>query len=179
MITTTASLVSRIVALLRLRGGPQDFPHSPRLAVALLAVGISLDAANGIALGRGAQEPARALLSASVVLGLSWVALAIRRLTARYLQTATALLACGAAFALMSLAIAPLMAPALAADAPLDGGARVLAAVALGLFFWQLAVLAHIMRNAMDSGFGFALCLVASWVVAYWALDRLLFGPPA
>ena len=43
-------------------------------------------------------------------------------------------------------------------------------------FFWQLGINAHIMRHAMDAGFGFALVLVATWAIANWALARLLLG---
>ena len=28
----------------------------------------------------------------------------------------------------------------------------------------------------MDASFGFAFALVFAWVLAYWALDRVLFG---
>ena len=47
----------------------------------------------------------------------------------------------------------------------------------LAILAWQVLVYAHIMRLAMDSRFGFALVLVATWLVAYWSLDSVLFGP--
>jgi hypothetical protein len=43
-------------------------------------------------------------------------------------------------------------------------------------FFWQLGINAHIMRHAMDAGFGFALVLVATWAIANWSLSHLLLG---
>lgn len=172
------SLLDTVLGLCRLRNAPQDLPHAPRLAVLLLAVSILLDSAIGAALGDGGQAPLRSLLSSVVVLGLCAVALAIRRLGHRYVQTATALIACSIAFSLLQLPVALMAGPPPATAGELTGAQVLLGWFTLGLFFWQIAVNAHIVRHAMDSSFGFALGLVATWVLAFWALDHLLFAVP-
>jgi hypothetical protein len=32
------------------------------------------------------------------------------------------------------------------------------------------------MRHAIDASFGLAFALVLSWLIACWAIDRILFG---
>ena len=172
------SLVDNVLALCRLRGGPQDLPHAPRLAILLLALATLLDSAIGAVLGDGGNAPLRSLLSSVVVLGLCAVALAIRKLGNRYVQTATALLACSIAFSLLQLPVALMAGPPPATAGELTGAQVLLGWFTLGLFFWQIAVNAHIVRHAMDSSFGFALGLVATWVLAFWALDHVLFAVP-
>ncbi|RYD14087.1 MAG: hypothetical protein EOP90_14830 [Lysobacteraceae bacterium] len=172
------AFIDLVVGLCRLRRAPQEFPHAPRLALLLLAAATLLDSAIGVVLGDGDTAPMRSLLSSIVVLGLCWVALAIRKLGHRYVQTATALLTCSIAFSLLQLPVAMIAGPVPEAAAELGAAQIVLGWFTLGLFFWQIAVNAHIVRHAMDSSFGFALGLVATWVLAFWALDHALFALP-
>lgn len=165
-----------VLGLCRLRNSPQDLPHSMRLAVLLLMAATLLDSAIGAALGEAGDAPLRSLLSSVVVLGLCAVALAIRKLGHRYVQTATALLACSIVFSLLQLPVALMAGPPPATAAELSGAQMLLGWFTLGLFFWQIAVNAHIVRHAMDSSFGFALGLVATWVLAFWAIDHALFA---
>ena len=169
-------MLHTVVELCRLRGGPQDLPHAPALLVVLLGAGTALDLAIGHAISDGANALARSLLSSVVVLGLCWVALAIRRLPHRYVQTASALLACSLVFSLVQLPIALLAGPPPATAAELSHLQILLGWLTLALFVWQISVDAHIMRHAMDGTFGLAFALIVSWVLAFWALDRMLFG---
>ena len=132
--------------LMRFRGGPQDLPHAPALLVVLLGAGTALDLAIGHAISDGANALARSLLSSVVVLGLCWVALAIRRLPHRYVQTASALLACSLVFSLVQLPIALLAGPPPATAAELSHLQILLGWLTLALFVWQISVDAHIMR---------------------------------
>jgi hypothetical protein len=171
-----------VIDLCRLRGEPQHFPYAPNLIVLLLGANVALDALVGNALNDTGDMLARSLLSTGVVLALCWVALAVRGLRNRYLQTAGALLACSLAFSLLQLPLGLLFDPAIHGSAgTITPPAQVLLQfliswAAIGLTFWQIAVNAHIMRHAIDAGFGLALLLVVSWVLACWALDRLVFG---
>jgi hypothetical protein len=174
--TSASEVARRVLDLCRLQGGPQDFPHAPGLLAGLLGAGVALDLLIGSALGRADDALARSLLSSAVVLGLCWVALALRRLPNRYVQTASALLACSLAFSLVQLPIVLLAGPPPATAAELSGMQILLGWLTLALFVWQISVDAHIMRNAMEGSFGFAFALVVSWVLAFWALDRALFG---
>jgi hypothetical protein len=169
-------MLPTVIDLCRLRGGPQDLPHAPALLAILLGAGTALDLTISHAMNHGDNALARSLLSSGVVLGLCWVALAIRRLPHRYVQTASALLACSLVFSLLQLPIALLAGPPPASAAELSNLQILLGWLTLALFVWQISVDAHIMRNAMDGSFGLAFALIVSWVLAFWALDRVLFG---
>jgi hypothetical protein len=170
-----ARLLQRVLDLSTLRGGPQELPHSANLLLVLLALGTAVDVASG-ALFAISDALGRSLLSNLIVLGLCWIALAIRSLRNRYLQTATALVACNLLFSLLQLPIAALIGPAPTTPAELTSLQILLYWILFGLFAWQLAVSAHVMRHAMDASFAFALVLVASWVIVDVALGRALFG---
>jgi hypothetical protein len=168
-----ASLAARVIGLCLLRTPPQDLPHAPPLVVGFAVAGITLTTLVGFLVGEADELLPRALVSTGVLLGFSATALAVRRLGHRWVQTATALLATDLAVSLVQtpflLAMLPIADPPTAAQALL-GWVLVLT------FFWQLGINAHIMRHAMDAGFGFALVLVATWAIANWALARLLLG---
>src|SRR5690606_24812874 len=100
---------------------------------------------------------------------------------ARYVQTATALAACGLAVSLLQVPIAflietPREAAALEALArdPLQVALRWLLLASL---VWQVLVNAHVLRQAVEIRRGIAIVHVVAWLIAYWALERLAFGP--
>lgn len=171
-----SALATTVVELCRLRGGPQQLPYSRSLPALLMAASVVVDVLVGDALHDTGNTFARSLLSIGVVLGLCWMALAIRGLHNRYVQTAAALLACSLVFSVLLLPLALLAGPPPASADQLSGLQVLLGWITIALLIWQVSVYAHIMRHAMDAPFGLALALVLSWVLAYWALDRLLFG---
>ena len=163
--------------LCRLRGSPAAIPHAPGLLALLLVAGTALDLIVGDELGDGSHALARSLLSNGVVLGLCWIALALRGFGHRYLQTVSALLACSVAFSLLQIPLAMVTGPPPVSAADLTSLQMVLGWTTLAVFMWQICVYAHIMRHALESTVGLAFALVVSWVVAFWALDSLLIGP--
>lgn len=175
-------LVTRVLDLCRLRGDPQELPYSPTLLVRMLVVATAIDGFTGSILGEGGEGLLHSLLASVVVFGLCWVALAIRGLGNRYVQTAIALAGSGIVVSLAQLPIIALIDPIVA---PSPGAAAVaieptqalLRWAWLATLGWQVLVYAHIMRLAMNGRFGFALVLVATWLVAYWSLDSMLFVP--
>ncbi len=162
--------------LFRLRGSPQDLPYSSHLPLLLVAASVILDMLVGDALHDTGNTFARSLLSTGVVLGLCWVALAIRGLNNRFAQSATALVACSLLFSLLQLPLAWLAGPPPPSADQLTTLQVLIGWITIALFVWQVSIDAHIMRHAMDAPFGLAFALVLSWVIAYWALDRVLFG---
>lgn len=173
-------LASLAVGLCRFRTAPQDLPFSPRLLVALVVAAVALDTFVGARFDDSGDAFARAALGAAVVLGLSWTALAIRRLPQRYVQTASALLLCGLAVSLVQLPLALLLEPLPAdASAPASPFQMLLRWTLLATLVWQVVAFAHIMRHAIEARLGLALVLVTSWMVAAFALDSLLFGAAA
>lgn len=171
-----ADLLRVVVDLCRFRRGPQDLEHAPDRLVMLLVASTVLDVLLGAALGESSGILARSFVSTALALGLCWMALAIRGMRSRYVQTATALVACSMVFAVIQLPLA------LIAGAPPENpnalsGAQVLLGWAMiVLLMWKLGVDAHIVRQAMDSPFALALALVTSWLIAYWAIDQAFFG---
>lgn len=169
-------LASLAVGLCRFRTPPQDLPFSPPLLAALVVAAIALDAF----IGATFDDSGGAFGRAAVVLGLSWTALAIRRLPQRYVQTASALLLCGLAVSLVQLPLVLLLEPLPAdASAPASPFQMLLRWAMLATLVWQVLAFAHIMRHAIEARFGLALVLVTSWTVAAFALDGLLFGAAA
>jgi len=174
-------LLARILDVCRLRGDPQDLPYSPSLLVRMLVIATAIDGFGGSILGGAGDGLLRSLLSSVVVFGLCAIALAIRGLGNRFVQTAIALAGSGIVVSLAQLPILALIVP-IAAPAPgtvavaIDPAQALLRWAWLATLVWQVLVYAHIMRLAMDSRFGFALLLVATWLVAYWSLDSVLFG---
>lgn len=170
-----SSLLERVLELCLLRRGPQDLPYSPALLAGLLVAGTAVDVVAGAMRGSIEGGLGRSLLSSAVVLGLCWVALAIRRLRSRFVQAAIGLLASSLAFSIVLLPLAALSGPAPARPEDMTPSQLLIGWFVLGLFVWQVAVAAHVMRHALDAPFAFALLLVSTWMVAYFALERVLF----
>ncbi|MGH8171847.1 MAG: hypothetical protein ACREPX_01790 [Rhodanobacteraceae bacterium] len=161
--------------LCQLRRGPQDAPYSPRLLGALLAASVFLDTLIGTVLDRSPHALARSLVSTGLVLALCAIALSIRQLMSRYVQTATALVACSIALTLLALPILALIGPVPTPPATMAPLQVLMSWALLAMLIWNLAVNAHIVRHAMDAPFAFGLALVVAWTVADWALAHALF----
>jgi len=151
-------LARRVIEMMLFRRGPQDMPGDTTTLVAsagvyciLLFAQISLLAPSGSALF---QAVTASLLLAAYVYGV----LQVRKLVARFAQTATALFATGAVITLVMLgpthAIAPYMQAVTQAsdpqNVPMPSTIITLSYVAMG--FWGLAIYTHIYRQALDSG---------------------------
>jgi len=176
------AFMRHVFALCRLRGDPQDTVYSRPLLVLLLAATCAIDALGGALLGDVADALAHSLLASAVALGLCAVALALRGLVNRYVQTATSLIATGIVVALVQLPILGLLGsfvdgvPLSSADMAWNLLQILLRWAGLATLVWQVLVYAHVVRHAMDGGFGFALVLVLTWFVANWALSSVLLG---
>lgn len=162
--------------LCRFRRGPQDLPHAPVLLGLLIALGTFIDLVSGVLLGGIPHMLARSLVSTALVLGLCWIALALRHRLARYVQTATALVACGIAFSLAILLFAWLAGSPPATPAELTPLHVLLGWGMLTLIVWSVAVNAHILRHALDAPFMFGLALASTWTLADWALADWALG---
>ncbi|MEP7044710.1 MAG: hypothetical protein ABI843_16710 [Dokdonella sp.] len=174
MPSSPTDLFRLVFDLCRFRREPQDVPYSVNLLAALVAASVALDALVGGLLGDAQAALADSALSAAVVLALCAIALSIRGLGPRYVQTASALFACGLLFSLVQGIVAWLAGSPPASPATPSGVQLILYFVMLALFVWGIGVYAHIMRHAMNAPFGLAVALVISWVIAYWALARVL-----
>jgi len=173
-----ADLTVIVFEMCQLRRGPDDMPYSKALLVVLLGASILLDVVIG-AFGGGVPDAlSRSLLSAGLVLALCWIALALRHLGNRYLQTASALVACSIVFSLLILPLAWLSGPVPTPPTPLTPMQLLLGWLMLAIVAWNLIVNAHIVRRALDAPFALGLAIALAWFVADLALERALFDAP-
>jgi hypothetical membrane protein len=170
------SLPAQVRDLCLLRGDPQDLPFSLGLLVALLVAGTALDVVVGNALDDDGNALARSLLSSLVVFGLCWVALAMRDLRNRFVQTATALAATGIAFTLLQGGLLLLVGPFPESATTFTPTQVIVGWLLFATLLWQIAVTAHIVRHAADMRPGFALALAITWFIASMALQGAAFG---
>lgn len=172
-----AALAHLVRDLCQFRRGPEDMPYSPSLLAVLIAASIVVDIASGVAIGVETDRVAHVLVSTTLFLGLAWIALAMRGLVSRYVQTASALVACGIAFSLLVLPLAWLAGPPPAPPAHPPPLQTMLWTAMLALVVWNLAVNAHIVRRAIEVPYAIAFAIAVSWAVADWALAHALFDP--
>jgi hypothetical protein len=98
----------------------------------------------------------------------------MRRVENRYVQTASALVACSIVFSLLVLPLAFLAGP-LPGDATLTPLQTLLVWASFAIFVWSVLVDAHIIRRALDAPFGLGVALALAWTIADWALGHALF----
>jgi len=171
-----ASFALLVRDLCQLRRGPEEIAYSPVLLGVLIGLSVLIDVASGSLFPGVADDVlARSLVSTGLLLALCWIALRIRRLDNRYVQTACALIACSIVFSLLVLPLAWLAGPAPSAPAQLTPLQTLLWWGMLALLVWNLAVNAHIMRRALDAPFALGLALAFAWAVAGWAVGHALF----
>lgn len=145
----------------RFRLGPQELPASNSLFVATLLLYVLISTIiSGFELA-----PEWALLSAVVevalLLGMLRMMLWVRDLWPRFQQTAMAMLGTGVLFGLIAV---PLMWWQLQYEEPVQAFAPSL--LIFGLFIWNVAVIGHILRHALNTPVyvGVALSLLYSYV---------------
>ena len=170
-----AYIANLIRDLCLLRRGPEDMPHSNVLFGTLVGASIVLDIATGSLLEGTADVLPRSLVSTGLLLALCWTALTMRHLGNRYVQTASALIACSMFFSLLILPLAWLAGPTPAPPAQLTPLQVLLGWGMLAIVVWNLAVNAHIVRRALDAPFVLGFALALAWALADWALGHALF----
>lgn len=154
------------------RARPEDTPYSPALFALVLLVWAGLQLTVGLLQTRlpaslllGSQ-----LLAVSILLGGTFVLLAFKRLTHRWLQTALSLVGIDVVLSLVNL-------PLLVFSLWLGPAAEGLQVLYLLLVSWQLAAQSFVFHRALDVGpflgLGIALMLL---IVSYAAVATLLPG---
>jgi hypothetical protein len=146
-----ASVVGTILGLMRLRTGPQDLPYSPALLAGLVVVQVALDALVARQFGQGADGmPLRVVLAVLVGLGVPYLVLHVAKRTARFVQTASAIVATSLAFALLVLPIVAVVGRLPEDPAELTLGQMLFGWLSLGLLAWKLVVQGSIFRHALE-----------------------------
>lgn len=148
-------LLRKLLALCRLRQGPQDLPYAPGVARMLVVTVLLMEAllAPRLAVPEAQMLP-RIVLSALMLVGPPWLLLKLRAHQERFVQTLIALAGTGVLF---TMAVTPLLfvisPEAVALPSPPSPPAPqvVLASLAMMvLAVWKLMVNAHILRQALD-----------------------------
>jgi hypothetical protein len=170
-------LISLVIDLCRFRSGPQDFPHAPPLAIAVLVIQL------GVLLLRvqvsGAERDLLPELLAKGVFAVAsvWIVLRLRELQARYWQTLLALVSVELVFTLL---LFPLMMLADTVDpqappplAPLFGWLGLLGAA------WLMLVFGHVWRHALNVLFPVGVLVAVALLMVEAVLMVSLFPRPA
>lgn len=138
------SILMSFVNLCRLRAAPQELPYSTWLMGAALFCYFLIGL--GIALAEQTFGPAllTSCVDVGLLVGLARLALWITNHGARTVQTVTALAGTGTLFELMAW---PLIA---ALQAVAEGTPSTLSFLLLVLIVWNIVVIGHILRHALD-----------------------------
>ena len=159
----------RLLDLCLLRAGPQDLPYSTGfLALTMLAsLGAGLLAVS--VMGDGRNTTVDLGITYLFTLAFLYGALSARGVASRFVQTASAMFGTDALITLAAL-------PALHA-ATGEGGNRPITGLAmLALGVWNLAVLGHILRHALDTVMPVGLAVALAYVLGSLLLTGLVGG---
>jgi hypothetical protein len=159
--------------ILWLRRGPQDVPYSPILLVACCVAALTLQLVLASIFTEGGNLVA-SLIALLLDLGLLYFVLMLRGFTSRFVQTATALIACTILFTLIALPITFIVGTPPKATDQVTAVQGVLGLVALVVITWKLVVDAHILRHALSIPFFAGLALAIFWVIAEYAFGAAL-----
>ena len=154
-----------------LKRAPQDVPASTTLLWLTLGVysvigfGVSLITLGGVA------AFISSVVDMGLLAGLTFLVLWSRELTPRYVQTTTALAGTGAIMTALAL-------PLLVMQAGLGQSAMLPSVFVLVLMVWNLNIMGHILRNALDAKQWVGLLLAVMYLYVSISVFRSIFAEP-
>ena len=156
--------------------GPQDMPYAPQLLMFFIGADLLLDLLTSLLLGEAGNTFARFVLITSFDLIALIGVLSLRNLRSRFIQTASALIACDVVFTvlMLPLKLATGAPPATAQD--LTPAQVLIAWLSLGIFVWKVMVDANILRQALNLPALGGYLLALLWMIAEGALLVSVFG---
>lgn len=138
------ALLRLFVDLCRFRSAPQNLPFSRFL----MGLCIGCYFAVGFAISLAEQSFGRAIISASVdtglMVGLAYLGLWVRDFIPRATQTITALAGTGTLFELIGWPLVTFL------QTLEEGETSILSLLLLGLVIWNITVIGHILRHALE-----------------------------
>jgi hypothetical protein len=153
------------------RRGPRDLPSSRGLLAVAALLYTATSSIQSLLIDGPGLALARGLADLGFTVGAFWLCLAIGRRGHRLLQTLTAVLGTGTLLALPTIAIF-LLAGALRPEGPAASAVKLLL---LPLLFWGIAVLAYIVRQALDASLVTGVAVSTTYyLVGYLFIERLL-----
>lgn len=170
--TNVAVSVLRILfSVMLLKLGPEDVPGSPRLLQQIIIVNLI-----SAIVALSARYDASTILYSSVLdlvllLGFCYLLLLALNRLPRFIQTATALCGVGIFFHLL---LWPLLLPATGEGAD-ESLQTLIGVLMLLLISWELLVIAHIFRRAIESSMTSAIALSFALFIISITVSQLLF----
>jgi hypothetical protein len=161
--------------LCQLKRGPQDWPYSPTLLGVLIAINLLLV----LTIGQFKHEELlfpRAAFTAALTMGALYGLLAARDLRSRFVQTASAIVACSIVFDVLFLPVIFLLVPVPADAKQLTPQQVMLVWLGLGLGIWKVSIDAHIVRHALAIPFAAGFVVVVLWAIGSVILTASIFG---
>jgi hypothetical protein len=153
------------------RRGPRDLPPSRGLLAVTAVLYLVTSAIQSLLVDGPALAAVRGVADLAFTAAVFWLCLAIGRRGHRLLQTLIAVFGTGTLLSLPMIAVF-VAAAAAGADGP---AGRAIELLLLPLLVWGLAVLAHIVRRALEAPLVTGVAVASSYYLAgYFLLERLL-----
>ena len=153
------------------RRGPRDLPPSRTLLAIAAVLYVATSAIQSLLIDGPPLAMARGVADVAFTTAAFWLCLAVARRSHRLLQTLTAVLGTGSLLALPMIVLF-LAAEALGPDGPVASALKLLL---VPLLIWDLCVLAHIARLALEAPLVAGVAVATSYyLVGYLLLERLL-----
>ena len=153
------------------RRGPRDVPASRTLLGATALLYLATSTIQSQLIDGPTLAVVRGVADLGFTAGVFWLCLAIARRSHRLLQTLTAVLGTGTLLALPMIVLF-LLADALGPEGPVAGALKL---VLLPLLIWDLCVLAHIVRQALEAPLVAGVAVATTYYLAgYLFIERLL-----
>ncbi len=167
------ALINTFWQICRFRMGPQDIPFSaPLLWMVVVAYVVISTCVAGFNLSPIAAVMS-SMLDAGIIAGLTRMILWVREQDARMTQTTTALLGTGVIFGFFAV---PLMWWQLSFEDPTQ--AIVPSMIMLALLFWNLSVIGHILRHALNIPYFVGVLLSIMYMYVSVSVIRAFFVVP-
>lgn len=163
-------VVSTLLGLCLLRGGPQDLPYSPALLILCLlaygALGVQM-----ARLGLPAVEPLTfSVIDIALLLGFVWFILSFKGLYSRFNQAATALAGTGALMGLIAWVLLSWQTQLLNQHASIS----LVSLLLLAHLVWHLAIIAGIVRHTLSITLTWAWGVTLVYFFIYMVIIRLV-----
>jgi len=169
------ALINFFVELCLLRRAPQDLPASQSLFGLLVVVNLILGLLAGLTVDGGfGRSLLQSVADVVLTLGVFYAGFKLIGREARFAQTATALLGSGAVLGVLGLLPLTML-----SGGEESAGSAIAGLLFLGLLIWNLVVMGHILRHALEMTLGQAMVIAVGFYLFAYTLLGGLFATPA
>lgn len=167
------ALLKAFLAISVLRAAPQDLPASSMLLILAVLVYAMVGLVLSVITLPWGSAVLASLLDTMLLVAFGYTALTLRGLSARFIQTATALTGSLAVLGIVSLPLTVWLyqAEILHMDSGIPSG------LLFAVLLWNVMVIAHIFRHALNATLGIALAISIAYLVVSLTILNALFAP--